>query len=183
MAPDLVRPMQALAYVNHSRWVADCPNPQCTNADELTPGQFMFTCVVCHLLVPVQWPPPQTAHEIWLVLAERKDPENRNWFPQGHPLAIASGRPHGLTPRELADETDTEIARLARLADEHEAAAAHEAAARLEVERALEVKRQRNEKWAADGHPKGGPLFHPEADADGFPPGHAVTRGPKGGGK
>lgn len=183
MAPDLLRPQQAVAYVNHGRWVADCPAPNCYNAEELNAGQFMYSCQLCYLMVPIQWPPPQTAHEIWLALAERKNKDNRNWFPEGHPLALAAGRPHGLTPRELLDETDTELARIARLAEEHEAAVAHEELARQEVERALEAKRQRNEQWAADGHPPGGPLFHPGSDKDGFPPEHTITRGPEDGAK
>ena len=30
------------AYVNHGRWVADCPRPYCGNALKLTPNQAVF---------------------------------------------------------------------------------------------------------------------------------------------
>lgn len=176
--PELILPAQAVAYVNHGRWVADCPRPGCLNAEKLDPGQFMYLCDACRIAVPIQWPAPQAAHDIWEALAERPNVENRNWFPAGHPLALAAGLPNGLTAAELAGETSENLARIAAEREAHLDHMRLEGEARKVVAAALAEKAKRNAQWAAEGHDPGGPLFHPEADENGFPPEHAVTRGP-----
>lgn len=182
---NLLRPALARAYVNHGRWVADCPQPYCYNAEPLQPGQWMFQCTdtACLVMSEVEWPSPMEAHNIWKALLERPNPANRNWFPAGHPLAEAAGKPHGLTAAQLAQETTENLARIAaehetvRIAAEHEQrAAAHSSEVRAAI-------RERNERWADEGHEQGGPLFHPGSDENGFPPEHTITRGPKGGAK
>jgi hypothetical protein len=66
----------AAAYLNFDRWVADCPNPRCTNAMQVWPGQREFRCEPplrpdgsrswqghCGLVVPLDFPPDPGAVE------------------------------------------------------------------------------------------------------------------------
>lgn len=92
----------ARAYINHGRWIADCPRPYCANAEKLDTRQAMFHCSNCQLQAEVEWPP--NADELWSVLARRPVPQTRNWFPASHDLALRSGTPHGQTVIELVDE-------------------------------------------------------------------------------
>lgn len=49
--------MRAVAYINWGRIVADCPNPDCTNALALDPGQSEFRCLQgCGMVAQVEWP-------------------------------------------------------------------------------------------------------------------------------
>lgn len=101
------------AYVNHGRWVADCPRPYCGNALKLTPNQAVFECSGssgCGMVASINWPPD--AQAIWDALMQRPVPATRNWIPSGHPYA-AMGYPADQTPRELLDEQ----AEMERLAD------------------------------------------------------------------
>lgn len=78
----------ALAYVNHGRWVADCPTPFCAGAVVLlTDAPFM--CGNClnaergFRYRLVSWPAERG--EIEEILSARLLPENANWYP-GEPL-------------------------------------------------------------------------------------------------
>lgn len=95
---------KARAYVNHGRWVAECPNQYCHNAEGLEPRQAAFACTDrgCHLLAGIEW--PDDPDGIWEALAERPDPATRNWFPHEHHLAVAWRVPHGQTPADLRAE-------------------------------------------------------------------------------
>lgn len=78
----------AVAYVNHGRWIARCPDELCNNGQ---PGVMYaepdtpFYCTVCanvsigHLWRPVQWPPERAAIEA--ELGRRSYPHQRNWTP------------------------------------------------------------------------------------------------------
>ena len=95
----------ARAYVNFSRWVADCPMG-CGNATALESNQATFFCAPsggCGHIGEVDW--PSDGPEIWEALMERPMPKTRNWFPHNHDLALKSGCPHGQTPTQLRDET------------------------------------------------------------------------------
>lgn len=92
----------ARAYVNHDRWIADCPF-ECGSARQLQPGEHMYQCAECLAICTVDW--PDNADEIWEVLAERRAPRFRNWFPAGHDLAVRAGVPHGQTVAQLREET------------------------------------------------------------------------------
>ncbi len=92
----------ARAYVNHSKWIADCGRPYCNGAERLEPRQAQIHCANCHWEAPVQWPPDADA--IWQVLQERPVPHTRNWFPSGHELALRSGCPHGQSVADLIAE-------------------------------------------------------------------------------
>lgn len=96
--------MNALAYVNWGRWVADCPVDGCASACAVTPGQAAIVCSNNHTS-PLQWPPPATVIAIGAALDKRPDPATRNWYPAGHPFAIAAGYPTDQTPADLDAET------------------------------------------------------------------------------
>ena len=76
--------LTAIAYVNHGRWVADCPTQSCPGAVALLPG-VAFLCDSClnvdcgHRYRPVAWP----AHRgrIEEILIERMLLEEANWIP------------------------------------------------------------------------------------------------------
>lgn len=96
-------PTNAHAYVNWGRWVADCPVPDCTGAEALTPGQGTFHCQNCLTVTGLTW--PGDADNIWQALQERPVPATRNWFPADHHLALRAGAPAGQTASDLRAET------------------------------------------------------------------------------
>lgn len=109
----LITPARARARVSRGGWLADCP-AGCNSAMLLQPKQSTFLCGMydpssgrivggCGATAEVEW--PADAVWIWDALLERPNPENRNWFPSGHELAIRSGLPHGQTPAQLRAET------------------------------------------------------------------------------
>jgi len=93
---------RAAAYANWGRWIADCPDG-CGNAEKLDPGQDAYACSNCGKVALVSW--PDDAARIWQALAVRVAPQHRNWFPAGHPLALAAGAPHGQRVEDLMAET------------------------------------------------------------------------------
>lgn len=94
---------RAWARVNWGRWIADCPDPYCGNAEALTLHQTLFRCQVCQLLAAVEWPADPDG--IWDALTSRPRAATRNWYPDGHDEAVRSGLPHGQTPHDLTQET------------------------------------------------------------------------------
>lgn len=97
----LILPPTVRVYVNHSRWIAECPYG-CGAALALTGRETTFHCTECQSILIIEW--PDNADEIWEALMERKFPRFRNWFPKDHEMAIKCGLPHGQTPKELRDE-------------------------------------------------------------------------------
>jgi len=93
---------KARVYINFGRAIAECPF-DCGSALKLEPGQTTFHCSECHMMSDVEW--PDNFSDLWEALAERPAPRNRNWFPQGHTLALRSGCEHGQTPAQLREET------------------------------------------------------------------------------
>lgn len=86
----------ALAYVNHGRWVADCPNrtcPQpscpgyCNAAMDLLNGA-PYLCGCCYnsdlggRWRPVQWPTDADRQEIERALLARPSTATRHWRPE-----------------------------------------------------------------------------------------------------
>lgn len=101
------------AYVNHGRWVADCPREYCGNAMKLEPRQATFTCRAldrqghdhgCGMQALIGW--PADADEIWEALRLRPVAATRNWFPEGHDLAVRAGCPHGQSVADLLAENE-----------------------------------------------------------------------------
>lgn len=65
-----------VAYVNHSRWAADCPEG-CSDAEFADPKWPRFVCTKCGSGVwPVRFPKDRLAIEALLLL---RPEENRNW--------------------------------------------------------------------------------------------------------
>lgn len=108
----LLVPASAAAYVNHGRWIADCPKPFCGNAMALDPKQARFICGLldgrgrlangCGTTADVHWPPD--AVWIWDALLRRPDPGTRNWAPAGHRQAVADGFAAGQSVTDLLAE-------------------------------------------------------------------------------
>ena len=82
LAIDKVTP-KAVAYVNHGRWVADCPD-RCGGAMLLDPN-LPYMCGECFNIIIggkwrlIQWPTDRL--EIEMVLDKRPFSINRNWWP------------------------------------------------------------------------------------------------------
>ena len=62
------------AYINHGRWVADCP---CNGAELVSPDHTML-CGSCGAEHKVKFPGPKTRAEIERLL-DLREPNNRNW--------------------------------------------------------------------------------------------------------
>lgn len=97
--------MQALAYVNHNRWLADCPTG-CNAAMDVAVGQGEYLCGVpwrgtivggCGATASLVWPDEWA--EIVAALAYRPE-TNRHWAPAGHRQTFVSYTPDG---RVVAD--------------------------------------------------------------------------------
>jgi len=78
----------AVAYVNHGRWVADCPDQECHGAEDTLPSpitgviglnRHRMICTNCGRTWPVEW--PMTADMIVAVLMQRPRKDNRHWWP------------------------------------------------------------------------------------------------------
>lgn len=65
------------AYVNHSRWVARCP--ECPGAASTWPDHRSTLCFGCGALFRVRHPSKQRIGEALPLLLERPDPATRNW--------------------------------------------------------------------------------------------------------
>lgn len=92
----------ARARVNHGRWIADCPRQGCANAEALEPKQMDYACSNCMLVAKVEW--PRNPDGISEALGRRPIPQNQNWYPKGHPEAVALGIAHGETVKQLLAE-------------------------------------------------------------------------------
>jgi len=90
-----------LAYVNHGRWVGDCPAPGC-NAAQMLHESGIYFCTECgnaafsHKWLRVAW--PSDAKEIALLLCNRQA-QNQNWMP-GEPLTelVKENMMHSIPP-------------------------------------------------------------------------------------
>lgn len=72
------------AYVNHGRWVADCP---CGGAELIREGQPLL-CGSCAHKREVVWPPD--IEDIEAVLEQRKDRSTQNWQPNETVASLAT---------------------------------------------------------------------------------------------
>lgn len=74
----------AVAFMSWGVWVANCPNPDCTNAMGLEPGQARFACWVpsgvgvCGTTADVEWPADVPAIDLEV---QGEAPQNQNWEP------------------------------------------------------------------------------------------------------
>lgn len=70
---------KAVAYVNHGRWVADCPLGD-GGARRLKPG-LEFFCIECGNTFEVEWPDAKTMEAIEAGLEPRSNRPNQNFHP------------------------------------------------------------------------------------------------------
>lgn len=111
----------ARAYVYNGDWVADCPRPwadgkpTCSNVEFLYEQTRMngprdrertfYTCSHCGFQCEhIAW--PRRREEIMMALIVRPVPDNRNWYPTDHPVAIKFRLPHGQSIADLLDENE-----------------------------------------------------------------------------
>lgn len=114
-------PPVARAYVYNGEWVADCPRPGlepgkpgCANVEFLYQASRMngprdlertfYLCSYCGMQSHIAW--PRRRVDILRVLMLRPVPNNRNWYPADHPVAVKFRLPHGQSVRELMDENE-----------------------------------------------------------------------------
>ncbi len=85
---------EVLAYVNYSRWVADCLN--CSAGMALQPGVNQVVCLECGERYDVTWPKDREAIEALLLLRPQR---NRHWRP-GETIEDLEreNREHGIEP-------------------------------------------------------------------------------------
>lgn len=67
---------QVSAYINHSRWVADCPN--CNAGIACLPGVNQIVCLECGERYDVAWPADREGIESALLCRPQR---NRHWRP------------------------------------------------------------------------------------------------------
>lgn len=111
----------ARAYVYRGEWVADCPRPVdpgagrgCGNVEFLyTPTRMngprdtrrpFYLCSNCGMQSGISW--PGNEHAILAVLMIRPVPDNRNWYPEDHPVAINFRLEHGQSIADLMEENE-----------------------------------------------------------------------------
>lgn len=114
-------PPAAWAYVYQGEWVADCPRPGlepdrpgCGNVEFLhTPSRMngprdverpFYLCSYCGFQAKIVW--PRRRNEILMALSVRPVPDNRNWYPKDHPVAVRFRIPHGQSVGELLEENE-----------------------------------------------------------------------------
>lgn len=103
--------MRALAYLNYGQWVADCPEPGCSDARAVYVGGQRHTEDVCKKghFFEIEMPPVAEEARIVAAVADRED-RDKAWFPRGHGWATTGGFPTGQTAAELQAE-GREVAR------------------------------------------------------------------------
>lgn len=97
--------MQAMAYVNWNRVIADCPGG-CGNAYRVDPWVRTRRCDADPDGCGVEFDIVVASNmgEIMEELSRRPNDENKNWFPEGHPMALKHKEPHGQSVADLAAE-------------------------------------------------------------------------------
>ena len=107
------RRQKVKAYLNHGRWIADCPldheGQKCTGAECVTEDDKVFLCLSCGNteingdFIKVVFPPPGQRHKFEMSLALRPE-ALRNWVPGETPARIAKeNRKHGVAVPEGAE--------------------------------------------------------------------------------
>lgn len=111
--PDDDKTPVARAYVYHGEWVADCPRG-CGNVEFLYQATMMngprtakkpfYHCSNCGMQALIDW--PDNEMEILRALVVRPVPDNRNWYPKDHPVAINFRIAHGQSVKDLESESE-----------------------------------------------------------------------------
>ena len=71
--------LEAYAYVNHSRWLCDCPAAGCGAGVFVWPDHPRACCLGCFTIFRPLFPPKGVIAQAVPVLDERPDPATRNW--------------------------------------------------------------------------------------------------------
>jgi hypothetical protein len=113
MTQETISDVKARAYVYHGDWVADCPTGDNGTEHMFRPTQpgaprtqrvDFFHCSYCGHQAFIDW--PDNWLDISQVLAQRPHPDNRNWYPKDHPVAVRHRIPHGQSVRDLLAENE-----------------------------------------------------------------------------
>lgn len=102
-APGVDLSVKAVARVDHSRWIAECPFEGCHGAEYVsTAGQPFFCCecrnaAVAHVPILVDLPGEKVRGQVEAYLVARPVPAARNWRP-GETVAQLrdENREHGI---------------------------------------------------------------------------------------
>lgn len=97
LAPPLRKDRRSVAaYVNHDRWVADCP--ACGGGMEAWPENPEVACIHDGLIFGATFPHANTVRAAKEALDRRPFMENRNWYPDRETPADlrAENRKHGV---------------------------------------------------------------------------------------
>lgn len=101
--------MIAQAYANYGRWIADCPQPGCTDArlvfDPANPSGPPVTHDTCADGHPFDIELPGNADAIMTALHRRTNEAHRDWYPADFPRAVAAGLRTGQTVAQIDEET------------------------------------------------------------------------------
>lgn len=94
-----------IPYLNHGRWVIDCPSLTCGGAERVQPWQHLIVCVCadrdfcqhgpyCGTIIQLDWPADRAAIEAVMLFRPLL---NRNWYP-GEPVEhlVEENAAHGL---------------------------------------------------------------------------------------
>jgi hypothetical protein len=134
---------KSLAYLNHARWVADCPEPGCHDARlvyEVHPKTGVPTgrkltedvCANGHRFEIVM-PPAEFEAQVAAAVAGRAEDADKAWYPRGHERAMLAGLPTGQSIDDLTRENH-EVARFRAAQSESRKAQLAAALAELGIE-------------------------------------------------
>ncbi len=101
--PLVAQDAEVVAYVNESRWVADCP--ACRGGIACWPENPQAACLECGGVFAVSFPPPAEVAAGEAALSVRPAPETRNWNPLAEAVdeLIAENIERGLSAPEGDD--------------------------------------------------------------------------------
>jgi len=95
-----------LVYVNFGRVIVDCPSG-CGNAFMVPMGATSLECegdAGCGTAFPLSI--PSNLSDIITELNKRPNRANRNWYPEGHPVAIKASIPMDQSVTDLVQERE-----------------------------------------------------------------------------
>ncbi len=74
------------AYVSRARWVADCPNPECSEdgrgSEAAWPANNRWACLTCGVVCRAEFPSTADIEVADVVLSQRREVATRNWDPR-----------------------------------------------------------------------------------------------------
>lgn len=101
--PEFEQRRAVLAYVNHGRWLVDCPD--CANADHVDPDDPIYVCVACGnrgRYLRVIFPGARGVDAIERLLGARPDETTRNWSPGETKMSLERENQANLTDKVVS---------------------------------------------------------------------------------